>query len=171
MIYEVGKPVTEFIGKNDGVYFKFDDSGAMVTVLMYKPNATEINAFKQGQQLRMAIFIRRKQMIMLFKFGDMPWMDAPFFPQIEPPFTMSDIEDGMSIATQVMLVDTADGVVKSLRIVSPPTKFARDLVKTIREIADEPFDKRQYASDLIELFEVYSTRMMVSESSFMCKIS
>ncbi|MEG1756747.1 MAG: hypothetical protein RR297_11550 [Clostridia bacterium] len=168
--YEVGKSIHEFVGQMDGVYFSMDKAGALVTVLLRDPDSSEVDAFKQGKPLRMGIFYRKNQMVMLFKFAEMDWMDAPYSPHIgEAPVLPDDIPDGQSIAMQIMLANTRDGVIKSLRLFSPPTKFARELVKTIKEIQQLPFDKGKYNQDLNALFCMYSTRMMLDEAIAICK--
>lgn len=171
MKFEVGKKLDMAVGIEDGLHFSMDASGALLIVHMRHPDAKEVSSFSQGETLRMGIFHRRGQMIMLFRFGDMPWMDAPYDPHIgTPPVLPETINDGMSIAFQIVLADTADGTIKALRLVSPPTRFARHLVDTIREIQQQPFDKHKYQRDLYELMTMYPTRVMVDEISAICKV-
>ena len=73
--YEVGKKIMEPTGMDD-VRFQFSDEGGTLMIQYNHPTAKETREFKKPGQFDIAVV--GGIIFFLSRFGQGPWMDAPF---------------------------------------------------------------------------------------------
>lgn len=75
----VGTIIENKINSPEGVQVNMSDSGIDVLVLLREPSNDEIGVFEAKQMpFQMKLAVEGDVIFFLFKFGEMPWMDAPF---------------------------------------------------------------------------------------------
>ena len=96
-----------------------------------------------------------------FKFGDLPWMDAPYTPHLSKNLHFDDFndlkDDGKGLSLIVYLIDSDNGQIKVMRLLGMDNKFSRSLIKDISEISQKEFDQFTYHADLSQVYCKYST--------------
>ena len=110
-------------------------------------------------------------MFLLFKFGDLPWMDAPYSPHLGPANPMQYIPAGQGLAMTCILTDVPSGVIaQNIRVVGLSTMFTRQFSTTVRDVLAQPFDPAAYNRAIARLMRQYSTRDMVSGAIATCLV-
>lgn len=148
--YEVGKRYNEAIGHAEGILFDITDAGILIPVYMASPRPDEIAEMKADKPIKMAYLAKDDVIIILAKFGNMAWMDAPYTPHLSVNLTHidDDIEPGTGIATHLLLFDSATGELKTQRLFSMREKFSNDLIREIKKIKSKPFNHQAYVDEI-----------------------
>lgn len=141
--FKVGEPypALDFPQPERGEY-NFYEAGHELRLLWNDPTENEVAAVRQGPT-RFAFVVRGPVIFFLFRFGDMPWSDAPYSVHLVPEDRRGELPENTSAdhraLLQVHLVGARSGVVAALRAVSLSPNFTRALETAIRRQAAEPF--------------------------------
>lgn len=169
--YEVGQIVEGLQSNQEGVRFDMTDSGSTMTILFNKPTRNEIEYVKAGK-LQFGMFVKDEVIFMLSKFGDMPWMDAPYHVALSKNLTkLNDIEEGKGYGCNIVLADASTGEIKAMRYVSFNTEFSKKLKSNIEDQKEYSFNNKEYEIKLATIMMNYSTDDMVKYSEVNCRIS
>ncbi|MFR8871637.1 MAG: hypothetical protein ACLVIH_16775 [Paraclostridium sordellii] len=163
MLLEVGKPI-EGIEKryNEGITFDITDNGANVIIKFDSPILEEIKAIKE-EKIKYAYYMQGNVIFMLFKFGDLDWMDAPYSVHLSKNLTrFLEINDGQGLALNIHLVDAKTGILKVLRLVGLSNAFSKALIKDIEKQKEMSYEG--YESTMNTIFRTYSTKELVKRA-------
>ncbi len=166
-MYQVGKANKNLIG-NERVMFDINDGGGLLYVLFDSPTPEEIRQFDEDIDIRYAKV--GSVFMMLFKFGSLNWVDAPYSPHLSKFGTLEDPEDGQGLSVQIIFADSRTGIVHSLRMVGLSTQFTRCLFSDIAEELKKPFDQQLYGIDVSAVFNSYTTDDLVTMANASCTI-
>lgn len=168
--FQVGEVIEKYKGSNEGVRFEFTDIGADLIILFKNPNDKEIKGIKKGK-LQFNLFVRENIIFLVSKFGEIPWMDAPFHVALAKNLTkLEDIQEGQGYGCTITLIDSNTGEIKAIRYVSFNTRFSKVLKENIEEQIKEDFDKVEYNIKLNDMFSKYDTKYMAKNSEVGCRI-
>lgn len=168
---EVGQPFAPMIGQGEGARFDIDASGAIVCVNMHRPTQKEIDAFAVNKPLRVGLFLRKGVMFMLFKFGDLAWMDAPYNPHLSGVTPLQYLPEGHGMALTCILTDAPSGIVmQNIRLVGLSTMFTRQFSMAMRDVLAQPFDPVAYQKTVLDLMRQYSIKDMVAGAIATCSV-
>lgn len=172
-ILEVGKPMAGALGREEGVVFDVSDAGAQINVFFDNPTAEEVLQFHSDEPLEVRFAILGGEIFMLFKFGDLPWMDAPYNPHLSRELTDDGIvfPETKGLALQVILADTRTGNVKAIRLVGLMTEFSNNLFSEIRNRNKRPFSSGAYFAAVNSVFDKYQTEDMVGIAKSACRVN
>lgn len=106
------------------------------------------------------------------KFGNMPWLEAPFHIALcldkdmqETGFKIPD--EGMGYSMQVIVVNATNGIVEGLRVFACPREFCLLLqsftetqIKTTKKIG---FDRDEYDKWIFKLYRQFSTDQLAEK--------
>ena len=163
--YAVGDKIEKYVGINDSQFFDLDDEGATLLVLFNRPDKDEIAQFKSEKNFEIR-FCQLKNVIMITtKIGNLNWMDAPYTPHLSKNLSKFPIvNDGNGLAITLILVDSSNGEVISIRLIGLSTKFSQKLLGTIMEEKTKSFNPTEYNSNLNNIFATYQTKEIVKMS-------
>lgn len=165
-MYEVGRQYGFAMGHEEGCYFDLADAGGTILVYMNRPTEKEIKAMRPDQPIKMAVVPFKHLAMMLMKFGDQSWMDAPYTVHLSRQLTqLPDVSDGDGLLIMIYLFDTSDGHLVSMRQISLSTDLSRAVIKVAREQRATPFDELAYADELRSVYSKYQTRDLVKMAS------
>mgnify|MGYP007069919494 CR=1 FL=1 len=139
--YAVGECVEEYVGRGDGPVFEIDDGGAVLLVFMRNPTEKEVEGFMQGQAFEMRFVEKEGYLFVVFKAGDLPWMDAPYNPRLSINWTRFDLTENdkdKGLSLTVMLIDTRTGEIKEIRLIGMSFNFTIKLIDAINKIMSKP---------------------------------
>ena len=166
-VYQVGKVSADLIGK-EKIVFDITDGGGILYVLFSSPTENEIRQFKEDIEIR---YVKVGSVfMMLFKFGSLNWVDAPYSPHLSKISGIAEPADGEGIALQIIFGDANTGMVHGLRLIGLSTEFSRKLAADISADLGHPFDKKMYGLDLAAVFNTYPTSKLVSMAETSCRI-
>ena len=126
--FEVGMKKAEWLGKPDGMLLSWtNESGLHLTIFFNQPTNSEVEAIRAGSRFEVAFRDINGVGFFGFKFGDLPWGDCVFSPNIydtEHKPVFDEPAKGKTYALHIMLIDTYKGEVKALRSIALGKEFA-----------------------------------------------
>lgn len=159
----VGKPLQEGITRyNECCKFDVTDSGLNLFIFFNQPTDEEINDIRNGQ-FKFGYYKENNVLLLLFKFGNQQWMDAPYSVHLSKNLTeLQEIEDNMGYSLTVCFTDASNGILKVIRQIGLDTKSSRMLREDILNQKEMSFDN--FDVNLNNIYKKYSTKMLVSMS-------
>lgn len=162
---QVGMRRAEWMGLPDGLVMDWtDESGLSLRVFYNNPSPSELQ--QVASRSRFEIAFRGIEGIGFFgiKFGDMPWSDCCFSPNLyeKTPNFAEEIEKGKSYALHIIVIDTMKGEIAHLRSLALGREFADKFRAWCLESLNRNIGKRYYHSVIDKVFKDYPT----SESLF-----
>ena len=165
-VYTVGQKRPDYATGQDSVVFDINDSGVDLRVLFNRPAQREIDAYKAGEPFEMRMVTLHEIMFMLFKFGDNPWIDAPYNPHLSINLTqLQELPENFGYSMLVVLADSSSGEVKGLRNISIPHAFSEKIQIEIEKLLKKPFARQEYDNRINKIYISYSTKDLVKMSS------
>ena len=164
-LLSVGLQRAEWLGLPDGLVMDWsDECGLSLRVFYNNPSVDEL--MQVHAKSRFEIAFRDIDGIGFFgiKFGNMPWSDCCFSPNLydKTPNFKAEIEDGRSYALNIIVIDTAKGEIAQLRVIALGREFADKFREWCLESLNKNIGRRYYHSVVDKAFKDYPT----SESLF-----
>ncbi len=159
-----GKNYPKLAGPN-GVLFDLTDTGALLFVRMHRPGPKVIKAFQSGKPLEARMTMINDVIYLLFKFGELNWMTAPY--SVHQSLILHDlmeIPEGYGIATTIVLCDT-NGTIRHTGFVTLSHDFSSSLMDAICRQNKHHFNGFMHNAEIKRVFSTYSTRDLVHLSS------
>ena len=159
--YEAGKLFKP--GKThyqEGIKFDFNQSGGALYIMYDRPTPKEIEEIRRGK-LQLGILEKSDIIFLLFKFGSLPWMDAPYSCHLSEPYVFDKVEEGTGYGMTVFLIDASTGILKVIRQIGWPSKMSRLFTDYVIEQQSKPFDNMMYFRTVDSVYNNYSTNDMV----------
>ncbi len=140
-LYRVGALFNpERINWPQGPHLWLDGDGdTRLALFLSNPSRQEIRAVETGT----AQFAWTEQAIngfLLFKFGVLPWNDAPFNPQrLDQPFSNQPAPAGTHSRTFTFLVNADTGRIAAMRMFTWPAYFLNHITNSVHRLAAHPY--------------------------------
>lgn len=160
---EVGKLFKEGVTKyQEGVRFDIDDNGMNLFIYYIHPTEEEKSNIKKGK-VQYGYYKKDNVIMMLFKFGFLEWMDAPYSIKLSKNLSeLKDISEGMGYATNVYLINAANGVLEGLRLISFSTRISKLLREDLIKQKDMTLDG--YDKNIADIYAAYSSKELVKKA-------
>ena len=161
MFIEVGKLYQE--GKAmwaEGIKVDFENSGGQLYIVFNNPTKQEIEEIRK-EDCKIGIFEKNEVIFLLFKFGDMEWMDVPYTVHLSKGLVLEKIQPGMGYAITILLINSANGILEAIRLVSMPTKISQLFYDAVQRQRIQIFDYSKYWNTLDKIYSQYETKDMV----------
>lgn len=170
-IFEVGKTYPEAIGHEEAPLFDITDAGIIIPIYINRPTDEEVAQFKSDVPIKMAYVSKENVLIILMKFGNFSWIDAPYTPHLSNQLTHlpDDIEFSQGFTCHLLLFDTATGELKTQRIFSLREKMSNDLIREVKKMLARPFNRTAYAADISSSYR-YTTDELVRQTRMIYRI-
>lgn len=147
----------------EGIKFDITDSGALVRVAFPYPTEKEIEQFESDKDFKVGYYKEKNVIVMLFKFGDLNWMDAPYSVHLSRNLTkLDDVTTNEGLALTIVFVDASTGIVKNLRLIGLPNGLTKELFADIKKQKELSFDG--FDENLGNIYRKYSTKQLVNVS-------
>lgn len=153
----------------EGVFFEMREKSPELVLCFYDPTDKEIQEIKKGQ-IKMGYFVYGSVIFIVVKFGEMPWMDAPFsirkydgYPgfmpcaQTEVLLRLND-NNNMGAAITIKLVDIKSGVVKVIRVIGASNRFSRGFYKEVNRQYELPYSEMEYNLRIKNIYSRFSSK-------------
>ena len=167
---EVGKRYEYVCRQDEGCYVDIDSAGMHIIAIFGGPTEKEKKSMSNGSPLEIRLITMRGIMLFLMKFGDMPWMDAPYTPHLSKGDITIEQENGKGLATTIQLFDRGTGELLVQRLVGLNEETTKKIAREIDELKKTQFNQIDYADNLRQIYGAYTTKDLVKMSSRGCKI-
>lgn len=123
----------------------------------------EIEAVRAGRA-EFRLFTREGLLVLLYRFGDMPWSDASYNWHLVseeeriPP--EAPVDESQGAALTVLLIEANTGILKVIRLIGLGHEFTLALHAEIRKQIAEAFDREEYLRRVELVYRMYSSDQM-----------
>ena len=161
--FEVGKCYTPALGLGEGVRFGINPDGAVLMYGFSNPTADEVKATKSGQDFEIRFVTLNGIIWILSKCGDLAWTDAPYNPRLDSsaPLDPASIGDGEGLLLTLMMLNSDNAVVKSVRAIGLGTDFSRRLLTEVSKVRQQAMTLREASASIQRTMVTYPTNMLV----------
>jgi hypothetical protein len=149
-------------------------AGGCHLLLSYKhPTTKEKNAFSGPVQF--ALLYKYDLLFLLFKFGDMPWQDAPYSYWLVPEDIRPDPEEDMNKSGNRLLVscffiNSATGILEEMRALTFSPDFTTRFLECVEEQAQNPMTVKEQSLAVARINNQYPTpKSMVKDATVKCR--
>lgn len=152
----------------EAVEYNYHDAGHELRLIWRDPSAREIEAVRRGAA-RFALYTHRDVVFFLYRFGEMPWSDAPFSWHLVPEGRRRVPERAgpeTRALLQVQLIESRSGTVLALRTLTLSPEFTRLLHAAIRRQSEAPWPGRaSYDAQLHEAYRRFPTSAQMAKNA------
>jgi len=160
---EVGKPIEGCIKQyQEGVKFDFDNSGAVLFIMFRDPTNQEIESIRKGR-LQIGICTLSNIIFMLFKFGNLNWIDAPFDIHLaqNQSFLNVEMNESQGFGMSMFLVDASTGILQAMRLIGWPHRLSQIFIEEAKKQVEQAFEQSEYDRKIDAVYMKYSTNDLV----------
>lgn len=163
---EVGKLFREGCTRcQEGIRFDINDAGCDLYIYFSNPSNEEIQDIKDGK-FKAGYYTEDNAIFMLFKFGNLTWMDAPYSIHLSKNLTNFQLFDGgQGLALHVYFIDANTGILKVMRLIGLKTRFSIQLIEAVEKQKKMPYQDYQY--NINSIMAKYSTKDLVKYGKMM----
>ena len=163
---EVGKLFKSDVTKyQEGIKFDINDDGCDLYIFFNNPTQDEIDHIKKGN-FKAGYYAQYNVIFMLFKFGNLSWMDAPYSVHLSKNLTEFQLLDGgQGLALHIYFIDAGTGILKVMRLLSFKTRFSIQLIEEVQKQKELPFEN--YDKNLMYIMNKYTTRDLIKYGTMM----
>jgi hypothetical protein len=160
---EVGQPFKKGLKRiPEGIVFGFDQGAAFLRIVFDSPLDSEIKEITQGK-IKLGLLEEDGIIFIFIKFGELPWMDAPYNVEFSQPFKLEGlIDENKGYEVQIVLIDGITGIVQALKYIELPhemSKRFKELVEKQRKTQIQDYDRV-----LNRIYSKYETDALVEEA-------
>ena len=166
----VGDVLEEYKGQ-EAVRFDLGDAGAELYLAFKNLTENEIHAVTSGSSFQVRFVVVEGVIMMLFKFGDIAWAEAPYSPHIGlKPQQIPLIDEREGLALKVYLIEGTTGVLKHFRLIGLGTEFSRKLMTEVQNARLADFEINDYTRRVRLIQSKYTTKDLVKMSNVYWKL-
>lgn len=163
--YEVGKLFEQGRTRyQETIKFDFTQGGPILFVILDRPSEKEIENIRSGK-MQIGIYTKDEIIFMLFKFGSLNWVDAPYSVHLSKPFDFMELSERKGYGLQILLIDASTGILKVIRYIGLPTAFSKKFKQAVLEQKERPFDNIKYDQKINAIYGNYSTDDLVERAN------
>lgn len=148
----------------EGAELNFDKGGLRVTVFIPRPSHGDVEAVRAGD-VRLHLGALRSLVFCVVEFVGVLSFDCFYSWHLVPEERRcipDEVPEGVGLGLTVSLIDSADGVVKALRMFGTGTKWSRVFRRLVIEQSGREFRRDEYDRDLIEVEGRYSSHDLMA---------
>ena len=155
----------------EGARFDISDDGCNLSLYFSRPTDKEINLIKTSS-IKVGCYMEDEVIMMLFKFENMNWMDAPYSIHLSKNLRyLPDLLSNEGYQLNVYLIDARTGILKAKRVVNLKDTFSKSLKRIIEKQKEIPFNKHQYAIKIGDIYSKYSTKELTNFMFSYCTVN
>ena len=142
MKFTLGEKCPELAG-SEGTLFDLSDTCGILIIRIESPTKKDLDQFGKGSPIRAALTTYKDVILLLFKFGEMPWQVCPFTVHLAPLLKKITPPDSDGYAVNIVVCDT-EGLVHKLDLISLPLDISTALFEEMLVQSRYIFDMEAY---------------------------
>lgn len=159
--YYKGKVIEKFIGGPSAMMFDCVD-GVVDIFVHVSPDL--IDEFELGGHYDYACGRINHSVFICVKWGDNAWSSMPFTPHLANGEFPKEYEAGVGMPVNVILVNTANGEIVQMDMMSLTNEFSNGLSQMSHELLGEPFDIMEHKATINAVYEHFATDDELAEA-------
>lgn len=164
-VFAVGELYKSGITKyNEGARFDFTQSGAVLELYFKSPTINEVQEIKNGC-FKTGFVEFAGVIFMLFKFGNLNWIDAPYSVHLSKPFEFEEPTRGSGYGLNIFFIDANTGILKNIRYIGLSTEFSLSFKNAVLKQRKAEFNNNYYSAALQNIYLKYTTNDLVKLSN------
>ena len=168
-LFKVGMRRGEWMGTPDGMIMEWNDVSGLVLFVYYNnPRNREKEQLDAGKRFEIAFKDIDNVGFFAVKFGEQPWADCCFSPNLYPEKPKFDEPGpGKTYALHIMFIDSAVGELKGLRSIALGREFTEKFRQWCLQSLKKNVGRFYYNRVIDEAFKKYPTPAhMAKEADF-----
>ena len=154
--YAVGQPYNARRTRwPEGTQYNYREGVHELIVFCSRPHPEEVRCYRAAWA-RFALHVAGPSILLAFRFGNLPWCDAPYtwhlVPDDQRVLPPADLGSDARTLIRVFLVSADDGVVRALRAMTWSPEFTRAMHRAIRRQSAQPWDRLAYDRTLNAIY-------------------
>lgn len=160
-LVEVGKLFKEGVTRyQEGAKFDITDGGCNLLLYYSDPTIGEKEDITKGN-LRCGYFREGNVILMLFRFGNQQWIDAPYSIHLSKNLTqLQEITGTQGFALNIYLVNANNGILEGMRLVGLNTRLSKMLREDVLKQKDLEYEG--FAIKLNDIYRKYPTKALAN---------
>lgn len=160
-LLEIGKLFKDGITRyKEGIKFDITDGGCNLLIYYADPSEEEKKDITKGS-FKYGYFREGNVILMLFRFGEQQWMDAPYSVHLSKNLTkLQGITEAQGFALNIYLINANSGIIEGMRLVGLNERLSKMLKEDIVKQNDLIYDG--FDIKLNEVYRKYTTKALVS---------
>lgn len=142
---------------NESTKFDFTESGPILLLFFAGPTRSEVESIREGD-IRIGFLEKDGIIFMLFKFQNLPWIDAPFSVHLAQAEEPVEVKEGTGYGLQIFLVDANTGILKVMRLIGLGTEWSRRFREVAMRQREVDFDARMYDTKIQNIYRSFSSK-------------
>lgn len=161
-VFKVGMPYIPALGLGEGARFSIGEDGAFLLYGFDRPTASEVAAVDSGQGFEIRFVTIGGIIWILTKCGSLNWTDSPYNPRLSSEIPVPEsITDGAGLSLMLVMLDSRDAIVKSVRLIGLGTDFSRRLLSEVQEVRKQTMTIMQASLSIQRTMASYPTSKLV----------
>lgn len=160
-LLEVGKKYDNWKIGIDGTMVEFNNSTGLTLLVFYNtPTDYEMKQFKLNRKFEIKIKEINEVIFFVFKFGNMPYMDCAFNPNLlNEKVSFNYINDeSMGLALNILIIDSFNGELRHIRTIGLGHKISNKFIEYCKKQESATFDKNKF-NDIVERIQATYTSL------------
>ena len=159
--FEVGKPYSPAFGLGEGARFSIAMDGALLMYAFDRPTSDEVGQMASGKGFEIRFATLGGIIWIMSKCGTLEWTDSPYNPRLSSNLPdPSSITDGGGLGLTLVMIDSSDAVVKSVRLIGLGTDFSRKLLAESLSVRQMPMTVSDATKSINQTMLKYSTKQL-----------
>ena len=159
--FEVGKPYSPAFGLGEGVRFNLASDGAAMIYAFDNPTPDEIDQMHSGNGFEIRFVTLGGIIWIMSKCGNLEWTDAPYNPRLSSSLPELPSGDTEGTALTLVMLNSRDAVVKSVRLIGLGTEFSRRLISEATALRNMTMTVKEAAMSINQTMAKYSTKDLI----------
>ena len=156
----------------EGPLVAYNVAGCHLLLLYRNPTESERKEFYETA--RFALFYKYGTVFLVFKFGNMPWQDAPYNYSLDS----GDRHDpqahldgpGNRLFMNCFLINAATGILEEMNVMTVSPEFTRRFLECVKEQAESPVTHEEHRRRIAQIYGQYPMpKSMVKDALVQCR--
>jgi hypothetical protein len=142
-------------------------------LLLLYINPTEMEKKEFCETVKFALVYKYNTIFLVFKFGNMPWQDAPYNYSLDRGDRHDPQEHlngpGNRLFMNCYLINAATGILEEIHVMTLSPDFTRRFLECVQEQAENPTTHEEHARRVARIYGQYRTpKVMVKDALIQC---
>lgn len=169
-VITVGDIFPQFIGYPEGAQFDVLDDEIGLRIFIDEPTMEEIKQIQSGTPFEMKAFEMKDVLYVLFKFGKLEWMDAPYNAHLSIHLSNPHNLENHNILN-IYLFDSSNGKLEAMRVIGLNENIRKQILKAMQGQLAKDFDYMEHGKQISEAYMRYSSKQMAKLASYGFRIT
>lgn len=164
-LFVKGMTIEKYIGYSQTVQFDLVDN--LLVIIMNREN---IDKYPLSVDFEFRFQVIYNTLFLLFRYGDCPWMSAPYTPHLSNKFEPMVFCKGEGLALTVLLVCNDDGIIYDMAICGLSTSFS-NLIYCAAEFLYRsiPFDFDEHRMVIASVYKNMTDEELAGNCDIECR--